>query len=336
MTKKVALFWPGDYRPKPNEWALPHIRPGDRADEQRAPQAGPPTLPRRGLSDPAARVDREAGADRRSDDRRLRPLVLRPAHDRRRRSARTTRCCSRAISPGTWPGLVGLLNTGACLEIGRPPFSRIWTDAPDWSATSTLHGAPRRVVLDRAASSTHEASCTITRRSAPRPPRRAAPVAEDIRSRRVLDLDARRHLDGDDQRLLRPAPPQKHRLHRAQDRSGVDHRPRPAHRRRSASTTPSRFVQDKGVTFHWDETGRRDFDEARRRSSSATTWRCSTWSASSRPTAWAGSTSSASSRCAARAISPRGCSTRPAAPSRTATRSPARPRPTRATWSRWS
>ncbi|MHC5539525.1 fucose isomerase, partial [Singulisphaera rosea] len=26
MSKKVAVFWPGDYRAKPNEWALPHSR----------------------------------------------------------------------------------------------------------------------------------------------------------------------------------------------------------------------------------------------------------------------------------------------------------------------
>src|SRR6266536_1033216 len=33
---------------------------------------------------------------------------------------------------GTWPGLVALLNTGACLEsIGRA-FSRIWTPTPNW------------------------------------------------------------------------------------------------------------------------------------------------------------------------------------------------------------
>ena len=26
MPKKVAIFWPGDYRAKPNEWALPQSR----------------------------------------------------------------------------------------------------------------------------------------------------------------------------------------------------------------------------------------------------------------------------------------------------------------------
>ena len=77
----------------------------------------------------------------------------------------------------------------------------------------------------------------------------------------------------------------------------------------------SRSSRDKGVTFHWGESGRdRLRRSARRASSSATTWRCSTWSASSRPTAWAGSTSSGSSRCARRPISPRACSTRHVSP----------------------
>ena len=35
---------------------------------------------------------------------------------------------------GTWPGLVALLNTGASLESVGRPASRVWTDAPDWTA----------------------------------------------------------------------------------------------------------------------------------------------------------------------------------------------------------
>jgi L-fucose isomerase-like protein len=34
---------------------------------------------------------------------------------------------------GTWPGLVALLNTGACLASLNRPFSRIWTSAADWT-----------------------------------------------------------------------------------------------------------------------------------------------------------------------------------------------------------
>jgi len=34
---------------------------------------------------------------------------------------------------GTWPGLVALLNTGACLESLKRPFSRIWTSHKYWT-----------------------------------------------------------------------------------------------------------------------------------------------------------------------------------------------------------
>src|SRR5207245_1706248 len=34
---------------------------------------------------------------------------------------------------GQWPGLVGLLNTAACLELLGRPCSRIWTTAGDWT-----------------------------------------------------------------------------------------------------------------------------------------------------------------------------------------------------------
>ena len=75
-------------------------------------------------------------------------------------------------------------------------------------------------------------------------------------------------------RLLEPA-----RLHRAQGRSGVDHRPRPAHRRQRASTTPRASCRTRASP----STGaRRGADGLRRAtpraSSSATTWPCSTWS----------------------------------------------------------
>ena len=121
----------------------------------------------------------------------------------------------------------------------------------------------------------------------------AREVAAEIRARRILIL-----MLGDTSmgmingyfgpRLLQPA-----RLHRAQGRSGVDHRPRPRHRR-SAIDDALRFVQDKGVTFHWGENAApRTSTSTRRASSSATTWPCSTWWTSSRPTASAGSTSSA-------------------------------------------
>ncbi len=50
---------------------------------------------------------------------------------------------------GTWPGLVALLNTGASLESVGRTTSRIWTDAGRLDSRCPIHGAARRVVLDR-------------------------------------------------------------------------------------------------------------------------------------------------------------------------------------------
>ncbi len=84
-TRPVAVFWPGDARAKPNELALPSVRGGHRSARARPTEAWARPLPRARLPFEAARGDREARPHRRSDGRRLRPLALRPAHDRRRR-----------------------------------------------------------------------------------------------------------------------------------------------------------------------------------------------------------------------------------------------------------
>jgi len=133
MSKKVAVFWPGDYRKKPNEWALPQAR---EATVQlvaalkklgRAPYEveGCLTRPDEAISklgpidDPAVglfvhwayaphTVDGVVGKDS--------PLLL------------------ASNFSGTWPGLVALLNTGASLESVGRIASRAWTDAADWTA----------------------------------------------------------------------------------------------------------------------------------------------------------------------------------------------------------
>jgi hypothetical protein len=47
---------------------------------------------------------------------------------------------------GRWPGLVGLLNTGACLESGRPPLLARLDGLAGLDEGPRLHGPPRRVV----------------------------------------------------------------------------------------------------------------------------------------------------------------------------------------------
>ena len=39
MTERIAIFWPGDYRPKPNELALPNVEQATVAARARAREA---------------------------------------------------------------------------------------------------------------------------------------------------------------------------------------------------------------------------------------------------------------------------------------------------------
>ena len=88
---------------------------------------------------------------------------------------------------GTWPGLVALLNTGACLESINRRHSRIWTDAADWTkdaafmerldewcSTGQIRYSEKE--LHRSASVAPEAQALGER------------IAAEIRNRRVLAL----------------------------------------------------------------------------------------------------------------------------------------------------
>ena len=181
---------------------------------------------------------------------------------------------------GTWPGLVALLNTGRLPRERRPAvLARSGPTRPtgpptprSWSG-STSGARPARIALpggrDRA----------ITRRSR-RGARRARATrgAEHPAPPRPAP-DARRHLDGHDQRLLRPAPALP------PSASPSTRSTRPGSSTAAGASTPERvddafrFVQDRGVTFHWSEAGRRGLHRATPpASSSAATWPCSTCS----------------------------------------------------------
>src|SRR4051812_33070452 len=130
--KKVGIFWPGDYRTKPNEWARPQAVEATRQLEQalrklgRAPYVIPGFLTRPDeaisklgpVDDPLIGVfvhwayaphtcDGVAGKDS--------PLVL------------------ASNFSGTWPGLAALPTPGPTLDSINRRYSRIWTDAPDWT-----------------------------------------------------------------------------------------------------------------------------------------------------------------------------------------------------------
>lgn len=256
MMKKVAIFWPGDYRAKPNAWALPT---SGRATEQltsalkklgRTPylvegyltkpdesirKLGPIDDPMIGLYVHWAyaphTVDGTVGKDN--------PLLL------------------ASNFSGQWPGLVALLNTGASLESVGRASSRIWTDGEDWTADSTFMErldewcttgkiAYGKGELHSAAPVSVDAVAT------------AQGVLDEIRRKRILAL-----MLGDTSmgmingyfgpRLLYKIGFSEHKV----DQAWLVERVRAIDQNRVDDAF--QFVVDRGVTFHWGEADAEDF-----------------------------------------------------------------------------
>ena len=257
MSKKVAVFWPGDYRTKPNEWALPHSQ---QTTTQllaalkklgRSPYVveGYLTRPHEAISklghieDPMVgvfvhwsyaphTVDGVVGKDN--------PLLL------------------ASNFSGTWPGLVALLNTGASLESVGRHASRVWTDSADWTADSLFMerldewcttgkiGYELNELREPGAIS---ASASKTSES----------VLAEIKKKRILAL-----MLGDTSmgmingyfgpRLLYPIGFSEHKV----DQAWLIERGESISEERIDDAFA--FVKDKGVVFHWGEPGAEDFN----------------------------------------------------------------------------
>jgi L-fucose isomerase-like protein len=160
---------------------------------------------------------------------------------------------------GTWPGLVALLNTGASLESVGRPASRIWTDQDDWTADARfMERLDEWCQSGRIDYSTAELHCgeALEVQSLPA----AAEVLEGIRRKRVLAL-----MLGDTSmgmingyfgpRLLYPIGFSEHKV----DQAWLIERTRTVDDARVDDAF--RFVQDKGVAFHWKEGGDDDFTQ---------------------------------------------------------------------------
>ncbi len=259
MPKKVAIFWPGDYRTRPNEWALaqsrettdqlvtalrklgrsPYVVEGylTRPDEA-IRKLGPIDDPMIGVfvhwTYAPHTVDGVVGKDN--------PLLL------------------ASNFSGTWPGLVALLNTGASLESVGRAASRAWTDSPNWSADTRFMDR-----LDEWCTTGQIRYETGELRGAGAVSSESVQIAEHvldgIRRRRILAL-----MLGDTSmgmingyfgpRLLYRIGFSEHKVDQAwlidRLRSVADDRVEQAFR----------FVQDRGVTFHWQEEDAEDFTAA--------------------------------------------------------------------------
>jgi L-fucose isomerase-like protein len=259
VTQRIALFWPGDGRDLPNELALPSVTHATRQMETALRKLGrEPYLVDGFLTRPHHAIEKLGPVQD--------PMVgicvhwFYGPHTTEGVVGKDNPLLLASNFSGQWPGLVGLLNTGACLESLGRKFSRVWTDAPDWTADDVFMARLEewcrtgRIVygeddLAYAAPVSAVAAALASR------------VARQFRDRRALIL-----MLGDTSmgmingyfgpRLLNRHGFTEHKV----DQAWIIHRGRAiADSRVDAALA---FVKAHGVTFHWSEPGVEDFTEA--------------------------------------------------------------------------
>ncbi len=259
MAEKIAIFWPGDYRPRPNELALPSIEAATTQLEKAIRRLGRKSYRVEGyLTRPHESIEKLGPVD----DPMIGVCVhwFYGPHTTEGVVGKENPLLLASNFSGQWPGLVGLLNTGACLESLGRKFSRIWTSAEDWSADEKFMAHLEEwLKKGRIRYSRKEIDGADTKPGR-RAEARALRVAEGLRSRRALAL-----MLGDTSmgmingyfgpRLLARIGFSEHKIDQAwiidRGRSIDDQRIEAAYR----------YVVEKGVQFHYGEAGAEDFDE---------------------------------------------------------------------------
>jgi L-fucose isomerase-like protein len=258
MKQKIALYWPGDARDKPNELAMPSITEATVQLERALQQLGRESYRIEGyISRPHEAIEKLSPID----DPMIGVCVhwFYGPHTTDGVVGKSTPLLLASNFSGRWPGLVGLLNTGACLQMLNRPFSRIWTEAADYSGDETF--------MDRLSAWCQSGRIAYAEEEVahhapiePNAARIAKKVADSVRRRRILVL-----MLGDTSmgmingyfgpRVLNPHGFTEHKV----DQAWIIDRGRRIDGRRIDDAF--RFVRDRGVTFHWGERGAADFDE---------------------------------------------------------------------------
>ncbi len=256
MSQRIALFWPGDLRQRPNELARPNAEEATRQIEGALARLGRQSYRVPGfLSKPHESIEKLGPIQ----DPMIGVCVhwFYGPHTTEGVTGKDNPLLLASNFSGQWPGLVGLLNTGACLEMLNRPFSRIWTTAEDWSQ-------------DEAFMTRLEEWCTTGRIRYPdddltgdvsiSPASRAVAqeVAADLRRRRALLLMLGDTSMGMINGYFGPRVLSRHGFaeHKIDQAWILARGPGIAAQRIDDALA---FVKDRGVTFHWCESGGEDF-----------------------------------------------------------------------------
>ena len=258
MKQRIALFWPGDGRDLPNKLAMPNVTESTRQMEAALKKLGREPYVLEGfLSKPHHAIERLGPIQD--------PMIgicvhwCYGPHTTEGVVGKDNPLLLASNFSGEWPGLVGLLNTGACLESLGRKFSRVWTEADDWTTDDAFMAR-----LEEWCSSGHidyaEDDISYSVEISSDAAALAGTVASGLRDRRALIL-----MLGDTSmgmingyfgpRLLNRHHFTEHKVDQAWiiDRGrGID----------SARIDEAlMFVKGKGVQFHWGDTGAEDFTE---------------------------------------------------------------------------
>ncbi len=258
MSKKIAVFWPGDARDIPNQLALPNVEEATAQLERALKKLGrePYRVPGF-LSKPHHAIEKLGPID----DPMIGMCVhwLYGPHTTDGVVGKDNPLLLASNFSGQWPGLVGLLNTGACLESLNRPFSRVWTDAKDFSSDPEFMAR-----LDEwCTSGSVRYGSEEIRYHAPVSVQASAlalDVAREIRARRVLTLMFGDTSMGMINGYFGPRVLNKHGFteHKVDQAWLID---------RGKRIDPKRiddayaFVKSKGLTFHHREAKAEDFDD---------------------------------------------------------------------------
>jgi len=302
--KRIAIFWPGDYRDRPNEWARPQISEATEQLQNALKKLGrKPYLIKGFLTRPDQAIEKLGPVD----DPTIGVFVhwTYGPHTCDGVVGKDNPLLLASNFSGKWPGLVALLNTGACLESLNRPFSRIWTSKPDWTKD--------RIFMERLEQWCSSGQIRYGEEELHDPPAvsreaqaRADEVAADIRRKRILAL-----MLGDTSmgmingyfgpRLLARHGFAEHKV----DQAWLPVRLPQVKVKRVDQAF--QFVKDRGVKFHWRENGDTDFTEESTRTQLQMYLAVLDLSRSSRPIASAGSISSGCCKRCRQAILPKGC-----------------------------
>ena len=258
MKQRIALFWPGDGRDSPNQQALPSIAEATEQMEAALKRLGQEPYRVEGfLTKPHHAIEKLGPI--------LDPMIgicvhwFYGPHTTEGVVGKDNPLLLASNFSGQWPGLVGLLNTGACLESLGRPFSRVWTDTPDWTRDESFM-ARLEEWCTTGGIVYGEEDISYDVPVSDDAAGRAREVAQQFRDRRALIL-----MLGDTSmgmingyfgpRLLNRHGFTEHKV----DQAWIISRGREIADARIDEAFA--FVKDRGVTFHWGEPGVEDFTE---------------------------------------------------------------------------